>query len=127
MTEILTAANIINNALLFDDIGETFRTARARRDQANEVAHLRAWLDFYEERHRALIAKLQPNLEAAKAQALEQERRIAQLERENAELRRQNGELEDAKNTAKASALDKGLQLAHWNLYGRPRPPGSSF
>jgi chromosome segregation ATPase len=122
MSDALTAASIINNALLLNDITDTFIAARARRDRDGEIAHLRAWLEWYERRHQAVVAALQPALEAAKAQDVERERELAKLQRENHELRNQNAELAAGKKAAEDKAQETALKLAHWRLYGVERP-----
>ncbi|MCB8883030.1 hypothetical protein ACELLULO517_22470 [Acidisoma cellulosilytica] len=126
MSDAITAANIITDAMFIRDMGATLTDIRARRDYEGEIAHLRAWLEWYERRHHALTAALQPAIDAAKAQEIERERLIAQLQRENRELRSQNADLAAGKKAAEDLAQDRGMQLVHWRLYGTERPADSA-
>ena len=126
MSDAITAANIITDAMFIRDMGATLTAIRARRDYEGEIAHLRAWLEWYERRHHALTAALQPAIDAAKAQEIERERLIAQLQRENRELRSQNADLAAGKKAAEVLAQDRGMQLVHWRFHGVERPADSA-
>ena len=106
-------------------MGATLTAIRARRDYEGEIAHLRAWLEWYERRHHALTAALQPAIDAAKAQEVARERLIAKLQRENQELRSQNADLAAGKKAAEDKAQDFSRELVALALLGVERPADS--
>jgi hypothetical protein len=122
MSDAITAANIITDAMFIRDMGATLTAIRARRDYEGEIAHLRAWLEWYERRHHALTTALQPAIDAAKAQEVARERLIAKLQRENQELRSQNTDLAAGKKAAEDKAQDFSRELLHWRFHGAERP-----
>ena len=122
MSDAITAANMINNALFMRDMGETLSALQARRDYQGEIAHLRAWLELYERQKAVLAAAAQEAVRIAKDDQAKYERQIAKLQRENQELRSQNAELAAGKKAAEDLAQDRGMQLVHWRLYGTERP-----
>jgi transposase-like protein len=125
MSDAITAANMINNALFMRDMGDTLVGLQARRDYQGEIAHLRAWLEWYERQRVALVALSEEAIRVGKAELAKSERKISTLDRENQELRRQNAELAAGKKAAEAKAHDNAMKLGHWYLYGTAPPSDS--
>jgi hypothetical protein len=127
MSDALTAANMITNAMVINDITDAFITARQRRGHESEIAHLRAWLDWMERRHQTLVTTIESGLDVVKAQMAADGRRIAELERENAELQRHRDELQrrnehyaDLLIAAEAANREKATKLARVHIHGLP-------
>jgi cell division protein FtsB len=131
MSDAITAANMINNALFMRDMGDTLVGLQARRDYQGEIAHLRAWLEWYERQRVALVALSEEAIRVGKAELAKSERKLSALERENQELRRnnvalqrQNADLAANKRAAEEKAQEASWQLIHWRVYGSERPAG---
>jgi cell division protein FtsB len=122
MNDAITAANIITDALFIRDMGTTLTAIRARRDHEGEIAHLRAWLEWYERQRVALVALSEEAIRVGKAELAKSERKISALDRENQELRRQNADLAAGKKAAEDKAQAAGRKLLHWDLYGVEPP-----
>jgi regulator of replication initiation timing len=131
MSDAVTAANIITDAMAANQFAALVSNARARRDYEGEIAHLRAWLEWYERQRVALVALGEEAIRVGKAELAKSERKISALERENQELRlqndalqRQNADLAANKRAAEEKAQEASWQLIHWRIYGCERPAG---
>ena len=122
MSDAITAANIITDAMAANQFAALVSNARARRDYEGEIAHLRAWLEHYERQKAVLAAAAQEAVRIAKAEQAKCERQIAEVQRENHELRSQNADLAAGKKAAEDKAQDFSRELLHWRLYGAERP-----
>jgi transposase-like protein len=125
MSDAVTAANIITDAMAANQFAALVSNARARRDYEGEIAHLRAWLEWYERQRVALVALSEEAIRVGKAELAKSERKISTLDRENQELRRQNADLAAGKKAAEAKAHDNAMKLGHWYLYGTAPPSDS--
>jgi transposase-like protein len=125
MSDAVTAANIITDAMAANQFAALVSNARARRDYEGEIAHLRAWLEWYERQRVALVALSEEAIRVGKAELAKSERKISALDRENQELRRQNADLAAGKKAAEAKAHDNAMKLGHWYLYGTAPPSDS--
>jgi pullulanase/glycogen debranching enzyme len=121
MSDALTAAGIITNALVINDIADAFTAVQRRNDYQSEVAHLRAWLDWAERRHQVMVGVCEKLVDAAKTEQAKDRRRIAELERQNADLTRQNDELAAGKKAAEDLKNDYASKLIHLRTYGIER------
>ncbi|MCB8877426.1 hypothetical protein [Acidisoma silvae] len=122
MSDAITAANIITDAMAANQFAALVNSARARRDYEGEIAHLRAWLELYERQKAVLAAAAQEAVRIAKADQAKYERQLAKLQRENQELRSQNADLAAGKKAAEDTAQDRGMQLVHLRFHGAERP-----
>jgi transposase-like protein len=125
MSDAVTAASIITDAMAANQFAALVSNARARRDYEGEIAHLRAWLEWYERQRVALVALSEEAIRVGKAELAKSERKISALDRENQELRRQNADLAAGKKAAEAKAHDNAMKLGHWYLYGTAPPSDS--
>jgi hypothetical protein len=125
MSDAVTAANIITDAMAANQFAALVSNARARRDYEGEIAHLRAWLEWYERQRVALVALSEEAIRVGEAELAKSERKISALDRENQELRRQNADLAAGKKAAEAKAHDNAMKLGHWYLYGTAPPSDS--
>jgi transposase-like protein len=125
MSDAVTAANIITDAMAANQFAALVSNARARRDYEGEIAHLRAWLEWYERQRVALVALSEEAIRVGKAELAKSERKISALDHENQELRRQNADLAAGKKAAEAKAHDNAMKLGHWYLYGTAPPSDS--
>jgi transposase-like protein len=125
MSDAVTAASIITDAMAANQFAALVSNARARRDYEGEIAHLRAWLEWYERQRVALVALSEEAIRVGKAELAKSERKISALDHENQELRRQNADLAAGKKAAEAKAHDNAMKLGHWYLYGTAPPSDS--
>jgi transposase-like protein len=125
MSDAVTAASIITDAMAANQFAALVSNARARRDYEGEIAHLRAWLEWYERQRVALVALSEEAIRVGEAELAKSERKISALDRENQELRRQNADLAAGKKAAEAKAHDNAMKLGHWYLYGTAPPSDS--
>jgi hypothetical protein len=121
-SDALTAAGIITQAMVINDIADTFTAANVRRDHADEVAHLRAWLDWTERRHQVMVSVCEKLVDVAKTGQANDRRRIAELERHNAELTQKNADLAAAKKAAEDEKLDWAMKYSRLHTYGFSKP-----
>jgi hypothetical protein len=122
MSEVLTAAGMITDALFINNITNTFTGIQARRNYQDEVAHLRAWLDWSERRHQVMVGVCEKLVDAAKAEQAKDRRRIAELERQNDDLTRQNADLAAGKTAAEGQMHDCLKKLCYLRAYGIEHP-----
>jgi uncharacterized protein YhaN len=125
MSDAVTAASIITDAMAANQFAALVSNARARRDYEGEIAHLRAWLEWYERQRVALVALSEEAIRVGEAELAKSERKISALDHENQELRRQNADLAAGKKAAEAKAHDNAMKLGHWYLYGTAPPSDS--
>ncbi|MDE1905078.1 MAG: hypothetical protein KGH75_01325 [Rhodospirillales bacterium] len=118
MSNATTAANMITDAMAANQFAALVGNARARRDYESEIAHLRAWLQHYEQQQGVLKAAATEAIRIAK----DYETTIARLEAENHRLQDQNADLAAGKKAAEDKAQAAARQLLHWDLYGAPPP-----
>jgi hypothetical protein len=125
MNDAITAANMINNALFMRDMGDTLVGLQARRDYQGEIAHLRAWLEWYERQRVALVALSEEAIRVGKAELAKSECKISALDRENQELRRKNDALQlqrdryaDLYKASDAANEKYSTQLARVAIHG---------
>jgi hypothetical protein len=125
MSDAVTAANIITDAMAANQFAALVSNARARRDYEGEIAHLRAWLEWYERQRVALVALSEEAIRVGKAELAKSERKISALDRENQELRRKNDALQlqrdryaDLYKASDAANEKYSTQLARVAIHG---------
>lgn len=108
MSDALTAASMVLNALHVEDCAQIIQkigATRALRSFETDIAHVRAWNDWLRQNLDRICAEYVKLADTANEREAEYRRRIADLEQQNAALQTENARLEGQYRERDAEAV----------------------